>query len=408
NYNIENFSASDDPRFMTYVSYGEVTNLEFKRTPTISTSDFEPTSSDKSVTIGEDTYLVLDAKQQELHTVNFTVEDQGCSIKNGYVLIKNPGASSSSSIVSSVDGFDINELDGDEILEYDSLDQTFEYSFIAGNPNMAFPYTHLVEVYYLDQSFNIVTSAQYEYIVLGESFVEGSDVLLDPVDQEGNVDVPFYVLRDPPGDNSYSYLEKGTEFSLNFTTAVGYSNSQAFGVYNEFEAALVANTESKWAITVGGESTFENKFTFKANEKITTAKKSVLSTNLEGYLDGKDADVIVGAGLAFQYGIVDDLVYDATEKTITKEQNYNIQPTGIKTVWHFNRSTIEQTIKYYESLLGTGNLPEEGYNDVVSQDIIKLKGLDNSDDFLRSSIANWKQVLKQADFNTHPMCKLVE
>ena len=158
------------------------------------------------------------------------------------------------------------------------------------------------------------------------------------------------LLRDPPGDNSYSYIEKGTEISFDFQSALSNENRQTWSYNDEFELFLYSNSSISWSNQVENTSEKSSKISYKFNETITTAKQSVLSTNLRGYLDGRDADVIVGTGFAYQYGITDMLEYDPSTNDLIKTQQYGITPTEVSTVWYYNRSMIEQTIKYYRSL----------------------------------------------------------
>lgn len=93
-------------------------------------------------------------------------------------------------------------------------DGTYAYSFQAGIPNVsqngAESYTKTFEVdVTVDQTAISWRSADdpYRAYVLGSSPVAGSDFI-----SEGP-EVPEIILRDPPGSNSYAYIEEGSTYS---------------------------------------------------------------------------------------------------------------------------------------------------------------------------------------------------
>ncbi len=392
----------ENPLEFVYVINLDKKRLKFLQTPSIVVdSGLDPASGVQGSGCSNRDILVLDARNNTRHNITFKILDGDCELQgNEYHLrIKNHGAF----------GGEIDQVVMD-LSGSSPEDGVWEYSFTPANPNMTAPFKHLIEVYYQDRSGNIITSEVYEYIILGDQLVNGNDVFVDPVNDEGEsyADMPIYVLRDPPGDHSYAYIEAGTEFALSLETSKSNSLTTGGGVKSSADMIIASATNSNWSQTVGVSATNVSTIKFKVKERISTAQKTELSTNLKGYLDGRDADVIVGTGFVYQYGIMDSLYLDNSCE-VSKAEKYTIEPTGVRTTWYFTRSMINQTIAYYESLIGSNTSPGGTYNQVVEYDIAKQGGsITNVNAFLTQAVANWNNVLDLTDGTLHPFCALHE
>ncbi|MEM9337406.1 MAG: Ig-like domain-containing protein [Bacteroidota bacterium] len=394
----------------TELIFSAFSNLIFLREPFITTHDF-----DGACGVGS---LVLDGDQGEVHEVRFSILDNGCALKDGYIIVKNPGAS----ILYQVsNGFDVNktfeELSGGEmeaLIFEEEQNRQFVYRFTAVHPNMVAPYKHLVEVFYVDNTGSIVTRKSFEYIVTGTKPIEGSDVFVNP-DVNGDIDdevnVPLYVLRDPPGDQSYSYLEEGTEFTYSLNTTTAFDFNLSLTNTAKLETFLIADSKTKWAIDTRRTNVSKQTVGFKTKTKISTSATSPISTNLKGNLDGRDADVIVGAGLAYKYGIMDRLSWDEATCRPLKSETYEVAADGINTTWVYTRSMIDQTIKYYDSLIhADAKEIDLGFNDITQADQERLAELPELDvkAFLQSSRDEWDRIRKHVDFRANPICLMRE
>jgi hypothetical protein len=91
-----------------------------------------------------------------------------------------------------------------------------EYSFIPGGPNLIAPYLkNLTATAYLGKE---TAQKSVDVPVEGNRPKEQTFTTISP-------EIPFMILRDPPGDASYSYLEKNTktETALRFSEQVSGS-----------------------------------------------------------------------------------------------------------------------------------------------------------------------------------------
>lgn len=199
-----------------------------------------------------------------------------------------------------------------EILE-GSPDGTTRYTFKAGFPNPQDPYT-------LDLSMSYATNGKvYTYpeegsiqgIVLGCVNVPGSDFVT------AGPDVVSFVLRDPPGGSSYSWIEQGTTVSsaVSFdnlgvgsdevtTTTFTKTETQSYTAMGtvapgtlECIVYMVGGSKQA-AMFTGGVST-----TWKAgsndSHKLTYTLTDRLQTNNGAAYIGSQADIYVGSTTNF-------------------------------------------------------------------------------------------------------------
>ncbi len=382
----------------TYAYASDDQYADFRRTPKISTHDFQGFESCP---------LILDAAEVDRFTVNFKIQDDGCDLKDGFLLITNPGAAKPFEVLSPIEGINMNNVD--EVLEFDEIQNAFVYTFDPEVPNVVDPYTHLIEVRYFDKDVNFMSSASYEYVVTGSRPVNGNDVFVNPSDDEGNIQLPVYVLRDPPGDQSYAYIEEGTTFSIAYGTTKDFQFEFGLGSKGGFESVVKQEDFSSWLIDYRDNTSSNFKLEMTATSRISTAKDSKLSSNLEGYLDGPDADVIVGIGGAYAYGMSDVIYQDGCE--VKKRQEYQLLLDEINTTWTYTRSMIEQTITYYESILTNYDLGKVDFNtnDITKNDgeMVKKANTDGKQ-IIENSLDNWRQVLTSIDSKLTPACLLCE
>lgn len=194
-----------------------------------------------------------------------------------------------------------------------SPDGTTRYVFKAGFPNPQAPYT-------LDFSMSYATNGKvYTYpeegsiqgIVLGCVNVPGSDFVT------AGPDVVSFVLRDPPGGSSYSWIEQGTttSSSVSFdnlgigseeatTTTFTKTETQMFtGMGTVGPGALECQVQlmggAKQAAAVSGGITTTWKAGSNDSHKLTYSLTDRLQTNNGAAYIGSQADIYVGSTTNF-------------------------------------------------------------------------------------------------------------
>ena len=142
----------------------------------------------------------------------------------------------------------------------------------------------------------------------------------------GNI-ILLDILRDPPGSQSYAYIEEGTtykynysykfdfKFGLNVTLGYGAQTTLTMGAYvgSPFGsyAGYVSNfsTENKFDLPISSSYLYHKtgSYTFTTNSRIETdnEKYFVDQTGNGKYFVGQEADVYIGAVQNMYYGITD-------------------------------------------------------------------------------------------------------
>ena len=260
----------------------------------------------------------------ELRVTEFH-NNANCEVQSGYIVIENAGATQQK-----------------DTLLFNNLTGGFElYNFTAGNPNLVSPYSHLINFKYYSTEGEMLGERNMAMIVEGGAQLPGSDIIVD-LGENGEVPIPLFVLRDPPGDGSSATLEEGS------TTTKTISISQ------EGNASLYLGTEGQVvAATVGG--MWSADFNIGAGgggsrtwEITTTTTKSISTYDDSAPVHiGEEGDVMVGMGLALQYGLMEKLAVIDCE-TISKTTVLGFSPHSIKTQWMYTLGQIKLLINEYD------------------------------------------------------------
>ena len=275
------------------------------------------------------------------------------------------------------------------------------YTFLANNPNVSAPYQRSIRIEYHTEDAGYQTEVSIPLIVEGTALVDGNDVVVNP-SENGNVKLPLFVLRDPPGDNSYSYISKGTTFSQELEIQRSETGTGGIDFENK---SLISGVGLKLAVSYNfgrerSRSYGLNLTTTITEELATGSDDLTLNKEATDFLVGGGADVIVGAGLASQSGLSWKIKVEPSDGC--KVQKLSTFATGIgnvKTTWVYTVDHIRGLITEYEAQLkqieaGTlsieGKTREEALSDV------------------NTYIANWKEVLRFHENETLPHYSLCD
>lgn len=191
------------------------------------------------------------------------------------------------------------------------------YTFQANEPELTSALRAIsAKVYYGDGGTSIPWDDSFEEAIILGGIQTGKDFVT------GGPDKVLTVLRDPPGSNSYAYLEKG----ISITSSSSYSGSGAYQ-----ESILSTNSLGKEVITwtgVGGGLIVTNEL---INDKVlgvthretvggsdseesTTTFTTRFQTSDDPDFVGADADVFIGYSTNISYGSTENV------NIISKEQ----------------------------------------------------------------------------------------
>ena len=260
------------------------------------------------------------------------INGNSCLATSGYILPRFPGG----------------EFDLDTLRYMNGTWESVELT--ATSANLTFPYTQLLEFYYYDDNDNYQGLATEEILVLGKKSQEGNDVFVIPKTNNRML-VPLYVLRDPPGDKSSAFISEKSV--LSFTLNTKESHSGGSSVSSDFSLeALGGLLQLTGGIDIGGGDTYKKNrgYELEFKESLSTASGAKISENLEGYLDGPDADIVVGMSVIMSYGVVENLSF-RNGCEIDKSMTLTVDPNQISSTWAYTRSQIKNTIRYYDRLV---------------------------------------------------------
>lgn len=145
--------------------------------------------------------------------------------------------------------------------------------------------------------------------LLGSKEINGSDFVTN------GPQVVKYILRDPPGSESYSFLEKGSSFTSNYTIHAGLGQETDLGVRMSLGGTqkLAIGVGTATIIETAAKADFEIGATFTSGdddergfeETITTTE--TWSTSASPEMAGAPSDLFIGNSLNFNLSIADML-----------------------------------------------------------------------------------------------------
>lgn len=237
----------------------------------------------------------------------------------------------------------INDQIGDRGDKPDTLtftDGFLEYELVAGNPNIISPYLKNITIAALD-TFGRSDNFNQTALVTGARPRETNFSTQSP-------SIPLFILRDPPGDGSYSFLEKSvtTETATRFYSLDGGSANAWANVRigAKFEAGLGISTESAFWGDVKG--------SYEVSSTNTNSNETIVSvTTTEAFqtwdnddITGTEGDVFVGAALAFAYTIADEVVFDRFNCEVVLSKSLVMANEGLESEFIFTENHIREFV----------------------------------------------------------------
>ena len=317
-------------------------------------------------------------RQGDGHSIDFILSEnhrpgESCEVSEGYLIIRNSGAQNAVDTIYSQNG------------------NFPTYVFTGGQPNLVPPHVLAISIQYFSDQGSLLGEKIIPIIVEGQRQLPGTGVITDALTNDaGDLLMPLLVLRDPPGDGSYSSIQSGT--TINKSLAFDAEDSGSLGFFLDGTAAVMGGGAFGMLTTgVGGGSTNN----FVADFSFTTSQTFATSDSEDAV--GRDANIIVGAGVSSLYGLSQLLTFE-NNCIPKKEEKISFGIGGFSTTFGYTVSFIENLIQEYKS-----------DSIEVEMDAIKLLRPDGSlytkDEarlFFASKIESWQQMLHYHDVETVP------
>lgn len=269
-------------------------------------------------------------QQNESYTLTFDIEELHnstyCPVQEGKIRINNPASRD-----------DLNT-----VLVYDDLLEEFpEYTFTAGIPNQQSPHFYAITVDYLSLDNVFLGRKVIGAFVEGAVRLPGADIIVDPSSGNEAIPYPVMILRDPPGDQSSSYISGGQ--SISYTTAFEESLGGSANIYTNIGVEILGqNTTLGASFTAGGSSDYQREFTSEL-----TVSQTIQTSNSPDAI-GEQADIIIGTGLVTTFGIIQDYSIQNCDEILV-QNIYNISADAATTTWSYTVAQIEDIIQGYKN-----------------------------------------------------------
>lgn len=261
----------------------------------------------------------------------------------------------------------------------DLVDGRVFYEVVPGLPNIAGgganPFQKLMEIQANVGFFPTVVEPVW-VMVKGHRPREQTFVTRTP-------ELPFFILHDPPGDASYSYLEEGQSYSYAYSNSVQVGGGAGIywdihigaGIPIPFTGVVIGATTHIEGSAIAGRDNTDREAavtTWTANQQFSTSGNDDLI--------GSDGDVYVGASYNMIYALTDEIDYDPNTCSIVQD---------ISLVW--GADDIATTYIYTESHIVNTLLPQ----------LYLLQSLVNGDSvqLIQTYIDVWEQVVAKNALN---------
>ncbi|MEN8230538.1 MAG: T9SS type A sorting domain-containing protein [Bacteroidota bacterium] len=195
-------------------------------------------------------------------------------------------------------------------------------------------------------------------------------------------EIPFMILRDPPGDASYSYLENNTvtNTSFRFQALAGGSlklwREVKAGVKFESGMGVTFETEIwgklKGSLEVGASIRGQSEFGLT----ITNGERFETSNNQD--ITGEEGDLFIGSALNMIYALTDIITYDPDACNVSNKVDLSMGADGFATTFIYTEDHIRNVLVPQLTYLGdlysaAGNDSSKIYNDQVKVWLQTLK-----------------------------------
>jgi len=223
------------------------------------------------------------------------------------------------------------------------------YSFAPYLPNLSPDtgrrYQNMLEVTVFDPERQMYATATDWAMIMGARPTENTFSTVSP-------QIPFLILHDPPGDQSYASFKQTDSHSTSFQVGVQkIENDNSFtnvhlGPDIVFDVGFIFSSQTEIDVTLdmnyGLSSSMTQSrdtlqvYTFTTSEEYTTSDAESLI--------GRESDLYIGGALNLLWGITHVLSYDEETQTASVSNDVMVSPDGFATTYIYTESQINLTV----------------------------------------------------------------
>lgn len=229
------------------------------------------------------------------------------------------------------------------------------YKFRAGDPNPTPPFLKTMQIIGTSLAGRSEASV-VQVVVTGLRSKENTFTTLMP-------QMPNVILRDPPGDGSHSYLEKGTTMCKSYTVSSLEEDGFGGGFEVHLQGMLRSSTAHRWwgSSTTPGVILDENQqftTTFKKTSDntfqtcLTNTERITTSDDDQVVGGGAGGDVYIGEAFNLIFGFADMVAFDENACAADVSTVLNIEGDTFATIFLYSEyHIINNTMRYLDELI---------------------------------------------------------
>ena len=243
------------------------------------------------------------------------------------------------------------------------------------------PYQNKLE-FYIEDSLGRDTTATMWAFIEGTKAVEGTNF------STTTSKMPWFVLRAPYGDGSYTYLTNeqaicyttsysvvntlSTDNTLTISAGPSYAVAVGMGVATIIEQENTNNIGGGFSLTDTQVSTDETCHCLTTTE--------TYSTSGDGLITGKDATVFIGGGKSVDMGVANKIFYDINGDSVAIEKTMSAKQTGLNSTYIHSRYYIENFLmNVLQEIIDNSTSSEVARSDAQRDKLYWQKILDTED-----------------------------
>ncbi|AWV99400.1 Ig-like domain-containing protein [Arcticibacterium luteifluviistationis] len=160
--------------------------------------------------------------------------------------------------------------------------------------------------------------------------------------------IPYLILRDPPGDGSFSFLEQNktveTTEQISYASAIEKDDWITAKLGFAFETGVGISTSSEIHVSATGEYNYNKRSVNDTVKVHTLTANTTFKTSDNPAVVGSGGDIFVGAATNYKTAIVKNLKYKQATCNFELKDVFMVADSGFATEFIFSENHIKNTL----------------------------------------------------------------